>query len=183
MSRVVATRCVALLALQGALALFGACGPGGQCDSCSSPSTELACVSDPAPVATAPQIVLGRLEGTTFVPLGGGDRRQLDYGDQGGQHFYVTARWYAPPQGGMILLRYDGPNNGGGATVFLEEPCSSWLSADTYVQIDSPEAQTGTLTAQAGTCAPGGCTYDEQTDRYLLDEVLAETAVVLEIVP
>ena len=117
------------------------------------------------------------------MPFMAGERRPLDYGEQGGQHFYVTARWYAPPLDGMLLLNYAGAANRGGTAMFIEEACSSWLSADTYVQVDEATAQSGTLTAQAGTCLPEGCAYDESQNSYVLESVIAETEIVVEIVP
>jgi hypothetical protein len=58
---------------------------------------------DPAPPAD-PRVLLGRLEGETFVELVSPATLQLHRGSQGGQHFFVSVRAYAPAG---VELRHD----------------------------------------------------------------------------
>ncbi len=149
-----------------------------------TPTTSVTCVDAPAPGATEPAIVFGEGSASSFTAFTGTPARQLDYGDQGGQHFYVTARWYAPPPDGVIVLSYaSGSGNHGSQTIFNDPGCTGWLEATTYVQLDQAVDETGTLHGSGGRCAASGCAYDESTDQYVLEEVLAEADQAVALKP
>jgi len=165
--------------------------PNPSCDGCSDdgpsqqPETSVACVDATAPTGTEPVIVFGEGSGASFEALADGASRQINYGDQGGQHFFVTVRWYAPPTDGVLLLSYKGgTSNHGSNTIFNDPGCTGWLEAATYVQLDNADQETGTLHAAGGRCdANNGCTYDEATNQYQLTETLAEADVDLSLQP
>ncbi|HTJ82287.1 MAG TPA: hypothetical protein VL400_11250 [Polyangiaceae bacterium] len=173
-----------------AIALSGC--PNPFCEGCSSndgpsspPETNVACVEAPAPAGAEPAIVFGDGSGSSFVAETGTAARQINYGDQGGQHFFVTVRWYAPPADGVLLLSYASatPNHGAN-TIFNDPGCTGWLEAKTYVQLDSASEETGQLHAAGGRCdAQNGCTYDEATNEYVLAETLAEADLDVSLTP
>jgi hypothetical protein len=153
-------------------------------DSGPTPTTSVTCVEAAAPGATDPAIVFGEGSGDSFAAFTGTPDRQIDYGDQGGQHFYVTARWYAPPADGVLVLSYDsGSGNHGSQTIFNDPGCTGWLEATTYVQLQQAVDESGTLHGAGGRCAASGCAYDEATDRYVLEETLAEADQAISLTP
>jgi hypothetical protein len=78
---------------------FGMCGPGG-------PSPEASCVDDPAPSGDRPTIVLGSSQDGDFERLSDGQSLPLDYGDQGGQHFYYSVKAYGAGTEAMVFVTF-----------------------------------------------------------------------------
>jgi hypothetical protein len=90
---------------------FGMCGPGG-------PSPDASCVDDSAPSGGGPAIVLGSSEEGDFEQLSGEPSLSLDYGSQGGQHFYYSIKAFGADTDAMVFVTFfrDGldPIDGGG---------------------------------------------------------------------
>lgn len=95
---------------------FGMCGPSG-------PSPEASCVDDPAPSGGRPAIVLGSTSDGDFERLSAGQTLPLDYGDQGGQHFYYSIKAYGAGTDALVFVTFfrdgidpiDGEGGAGGA--------------------------------------------------------------------
>jgi len=95
---------------------FGMCGPSG-------PSPEASCVDDPAPSGGRPTIVLGSTTDGDFERLSAGQTLPLDYGDQGGQHFYYSIKAYGADADALVFVSFfrdgidpvDGEGGAGGA--------------------------------------------------------------------
>lgn len=94
---------------------FFDCGPG-------IPEPETSCVDDEPPPADSPAIVIGSAEGDSdFAKLSDGAELKLDYGDQGGQHFYYSLRLHGATAAQTLVVTFTpsdfvGPGEGGAAT-------------------------------------------------------------------
>lgn len=118
------------------------CGP-------STPEPETSCVEDEPAPADSHAVVIGSAEGDSdFAKLSDGAELQLDYGSQGGQHFYYSLRLFGATaaqtlvvtftpsdfqqdgQGGGSASGAGGAGGGGGAGGSESECCESSLPSD-----------------------------------------------------
>jgi hypothetical protein len=104
-------RAAALLSFVALSGCFGMCGP-------SLPSPEASCIDDPAPAGGA-ALELGASFDGDFAPLRDDASLSLDYGDQGGQHFYYAIRAFGMNADAIVLVRFfrdgvDDPDGGAG---------------------------------------------------------------------
>lgn len=93
---------------------FGACSP-------SIPDPEAECQDLPAPSEQG-RVVLGTAEDSEFEELSDGTTLKLDYGPQGGHHFYYSVRLYKPTSSMTLVVRFtpddyepEGEGGAGGA--------------------------------------------------------------------
>lgn len=180
-----------LAALYGAFGLslsgcFGGCGP-------STPEGRdleagFACLDEAAPAG--PTVILGTAEEGAFEPLTGGEDLVLDYGPQGGQHFYFSGRFFGAGPSDFVVARFEGDDaiNSGSSSSFLDVQCSDgqWIEADNArLVMDSAAGGGGRLTVELGHCsgAGGGCSYDPETGEPLDFEVTASVTVELTVLP
>ncbi len=81
---------------------------GGCFGSCSGPlreSTELACVTAKAPAGSHDLRIGSDEAGKAFAPIDGATLH-LDYGSQGGMHFYYSLRIYGATKESLIRARF-----------------------------------------------------------------------------
>jgi hypothetical protein len=155
------------------------CCEGDGCGGEPPPST-LRCWDEPAP-DDGVLLVLGEVTSEGFVGFAEGQSVTIDYGGQGGQHFYFGARVFGAPEGAVFFARFEGPSDRGTfSRSSSDEICTDgWLELDAYVPLDSGNAGEGVLTVQVGTCPESGCAYDEQARSYVPTELYAEAAIGL----
>lgn len=79
---------------------FFDCGPG-------IPEPETSCVDDEPAPADSPALVIGSAEGDgDFSKLDSGATLQLDYGSQGGQHFYYSLRLFGATPSQTLVVTF-----------------------------------------------------------------------------
>lgn len=163
---------------------FGSCGPSPEGRDLSE---DVSCTDDAAPAA--PTIVLGTAEDGEFVALGG-EELALDYGAQGGQHFYFSGRFFGAGPTDFVLVRFtgDAATNEGNNQTFLDAQCSAdqWVEAQNYrVFMSSAEGGSGTLTVELGHCTGAGdaCDYPAGSDLPSNFEAVASAEVAVTILP
>lgn len=78
---------------------FGMCGPSG-------PDPEASCVDDPPPSGGQPALVLGSASDGDFEPLSDGQTLALDYGSQGGQHFYYSIKAFGADTDALVFVTF-----------------------------------------------------------------------------
>lgn len=164
---------------------FGSCGPSPEGRDLSE---DVSCTDDAAPAA--PTIVLGTAEDGEFVALEGGEELALDYGAQGGQHFYFSGRFFGAGPTDFVLVRFtgDAATNEGNNQTFLDAQCSAdqWVEAQNYrVFMSSAEGGSGTLTVELGHCTGAGdaCDYPAGSDLPSNFEAVASAEVAVTILP
>src|SRR5687768_9318901 len=80
---------------------------GGACpeEGCGDLDPEAGCSDEDLPSGGGPTLVLGTLVDGEFRTLDNGQRLQLDYGPQGGQHFYYSIRAFELDADWLLLAR------------------------------------------------------------------------------
>lgn len=123
------------------------CGP--QPDS---PEAISECVDGlAAPADGKDTLILGRLNGGQFSPLAAGDRLEMNYGDQGGQHVFVAARLYSAGVAGVWAYAFEVQEGGGtpdaeGSTSHAVSACGpGWTQTETPVFMDADRAIEGVI--------------------------------------
>ena len=164
---------IALLVLPLTGCLFGGCP-----DTPDEP--EQSCVDDGAPSSAALELLDEDGEalddGTSFT---------LEYGPQGGQHFYVSLRVFGGDlEDAFILSTFEGEDGTTGqAQYFQQEGCAGWEAIEgELLQVNSPSDTTGTLRVQLGHC-DGECQTDVDSGDLLNFVADAEDEAVIAIVP
>lgn len=156
----------------------------GCCDGCGSdlpPPTRISCVVAPAREEGV-LLVLGAKRNDTFTPFVEGQSVSIDYGDQGGSHFYFAAQVLGAPAGATFFARYEGgAGDRGSFSRASSESCGEeWLELDAYLPLDTGGGGAGTFTVQVGTCPESGCSFDE-AGNYVPTEVYASAEIELDI--
>lgn len=131
---------------------FGACSP-------SIPDAEIECDEDTAAPAGA-EVVLLDEEGEV---LADGTELELDYGPQGGQHFYVSLRAF--PSGDpdeFLVASFEGEDGTrGDAQYFFVDGCAGWTSIEgDILQVNKASATSGLLVVELGHC-DGSCIWED----------------------
>lgn len=176
---------------------FSDCGGG------DPPDPELNCVDDQAAPSQSHAVVLGSAEdGEPFAPLAAGAKLQLDYGPQGGQHFYYSVRLYGASRAHTLVVSFQpkdsAPAGQGGAPldgpplpsafVALTEfdvddaGCeNAWLEIDNLLLEVNSDRASGTLRVELGTC-DGACNVND-AGVYVHSQVDASHEIELSYVP
>ena len=95
---------------------FVDCGPG------EPPEPEKTCVDDEPAPAEGTSVVIGSAEdGADFAKLSDGAELTLDYGSQGGQHFYYSVRLFGATSDQTLIVTFTAkssvaPADGGGGS-------------------------------------------------------------------
>jgi hypothetical protein len=158
------------------------CCTGEGCGFEAPPPTSLACVDAPARDEGV-VLVIGRRQGDTFTPFLEGQSVGIDFGGQGGQHFYFAAQVLGAPEGASFFARYESSSTSdrGSFSRASSQSCGEqWLELDAYLPLDTGGGGTGTFTVQVGTCPESGCSYDD-SGNYVPTEVYASAEIELDV--
>jgi hypothetical protein len=90
-----------------------------------------------------------------------GSELSLDYGSQGGQHFYFTVRAFGVGTDELVLARFEATDeNQGIEQIFFDQPCGSWSVVENQIlQVNSASASSGPFRVELGKCN-GACEFD-----------------------
>lgn len=178
-----------LAAPLGLASLAGCSDPFIDCDGCCNgcgddlpPPTSLACVDAPAREEGV-TLVLGRRQGDTFTPFLEGQSVGVDFGGQGGQHFYFAAQVLGAPEGASFFARYESSSTSdrGSFSRASSQSCGEqWLELDAYLPLNTGGGGLGTFSVQVGTCPESGCSFDDSGD-YVPSEVYASAEIELDV--
>jgi hypothetical protein len=155
----------------------------GCCDGCGSdpPPTRLACVDAPEREEGV-VLVLGYKSGSGFTPFVDGQSVGIDFGGQGGQHFYFAAQVLGAPAGATFFARYEGSTGDRGSfSRASSQSCGEqWLELDAYLPLNTGGGGAGTFTVQVGSCPDSGCSFDD-SGNYVPTEVYASADIELDV--
>jgi hypothetical protein len=137
--------------ITGALVIAcAACGPSDIEGPPDLLPQEDHCSDEAPPEGGKETVILGRSEGEAFVPMAPGAALPILFGPQGGQHVYVSVKFY-----GLIHGRWehrfeviDGPTGlqAGGSLASVEACTPSWtISHNIPVYLDHHKIVEGTL--------------------------------------
>lgn len=174
---------------------FGGCSP-------SIPEPEAECQDLPPPSEDG-RVVLGTAEDADFQELSDGAKLKLDYGPQGGHHFYYSVRLFKPTSAMTLVVRFtpddyepgDGGAGGmGGEHVeditpggsdfiflsdYLQDGCDDgWVEIKNLYLIVEGGSPAGTLRVELGGCDADGCPTDAEGN-YAHDTVVDDATVAL----
>ncbi len=146
------------------------CGPSysdceGCCDGCFEddlPETTSTCVDAANPDQ---EVVIGSVESGPFSLLEPESTLVLDYGPQGGQHFYLALQLQGSVDGDMVRMSFT-PESGlpAESTEFLSEGCpapDALEIGNLRLEVPFQEETTGLLRVSLGRCANDLCEYND----------------------
>lgn len=127
---------------------LAACGPNDDLDPNEPTESATTCTSyEPDPPGST--FVVGQEigESATFYPLVADDTLPMEYGPQGGQHFYVSARLLGEGRDYTIRFTFSvGGQTHGAAATRVESCDSEWTAvSDVAVVLDSDDDVSGML--------------------------------------
>jgi hypothetical protein len=139
------------LALVSALALAGvACGPAPP--DGDFPSEPVNTCIDEAPPADGKEVtILGRSEGQgPFWPLDSGESLLIYHGPQGGQHVYVSIKWFSSLvkkwEHHLEVIDASSGERAGGTSAAAEACAPGWsITSDVAVFLDYEDITEGTI--------------------------------------
>lgn len=121
------------------------CGPG-------IPPPGLHCEDGDAPMTRG--IEIGQLDGDTFTPLNDAQAYPIEFGSQGGQHTFVSVRFFAEDGEDEWLHTFrleDDMGNEVGSRLYAERTCDGWTVIDNLqVFVESPDLTEATIELDSG---------------------------------
>jgi hypothetical protein len=154
---------------------FGTCGPFEE----PRFYEETGCVDEEAP--EEPTLLVGTTEGQAFTEMTDGEALLIDYGPQGGQHFYVSARVAGALPEDLVVLTLDGEPSAQSFSV-VPECAQGWAELENMqLEVPTDEERSDTLRVRVVRCETPGC------DRYAQEgenapTVIAEEAIAISVV-